>query len=87
MTSTSVFTVCRTSPEGDEHVLTMTNVTNEECTIEIPLSELALEETRWYDLVSEKEWKTENNKFPISLQPYDVIWLKPMSELKERDRE
>jgi sucrose phosphorylase len=85
MTSPAIFTVFRTSPEEDQHVLTMTNVTNEKCTIEIPLSELSLEEARWYDLVSEKEWKAENSILSITLQPYDVMWLKPLSEHKERD--
>jgi sucrose phosphorylase len=83
MTSPAVFTVFRTSPEGDQHVLTMTNVTNRGCTIAIPLSELALEETRWCNLLSEKEWNAENGKLSISLQPYDVMWLKPLSELTE----
>ena len=82
MTSPAVFTVLRTSPEGDQHVLAMTNVTNNECTIEILLSELSLEETRWYDLVNEKEWESENSTLSITLQPYDVMWLKPLSELK-----
>ena len=63
----------------------MTNVTNNECTIEIPLSELTLEETRWYDLVCEKEWRAENSTLSITLQPYDVIWLKPLSEIKSGD--
>ena len=82
MASPAVFTVFRTSPEGVEHVLTMTNVTNNECTIEIHLAELSLEETRWYDLVNEKEWKAENSSLSITLQPYDVMWLKPFSEIK-----
>jgi sucrose phosphorylase len=85
MTSPAIFTVLRTSPEGDEHLLTMTNVTKDECTIEIPLSELSLEETRWYDLVNEKEWKAENSALSITLQPYDVMWLKPLSEIKNGD--
>jgi len=85
MTSPAVFTVLRTSPEEDQHLLTMTNVTNRECTIEIPLSELTLEETRWYDLVCEKEWRAENSTLSITLQPYDVMWLKPLSEHKEED--
>ena len=85
MTSPAVFTVLRTSPEGDEHLLTMTNVTKEDCTIEIPLSELALEETRWYDLVCEKEWEAKNSTLSITLLPYDVMWLTPLSEIKSGD--
>jgi sucrose phosphorylase len=85
MTSPAIFTVLRTSPEGGQHILAMTNVTNNECTIEIPLSELSIEETRWCDLVNEKEWKAENSALSITLQPYDVMWLKPLSEIKNGD--
>lgn len=81
MISSDVFSVLRTSPEGDQHILTMTNVTSWVTTLEISLSEIGIQETRWYDLVSEQEWKAEEKKLSITLQPYDVIWLKPFSEL------
>jgi len=87
MISPAVFTVFRTSPEGDQHILAMTNVTNNTCSIEIPLSELTIAETRWIDLVNKKEWKAENKKLSIKFEPYDVVWLKPVSELKEGERE
>jgi sucrose phosphorylase len=80
--SPDIFTVFRTSPEGDQHILTMTNVTNKKCTIEIPLSDLTVEETRWYDLLNKKEWKAEKKKLSITLQPYDVVWLKPHCEME-----
>ena len=86
MISPAVFTVFRTSPEGDQHILAMTNVANNTCSIEIPLSELTVEETRWFDLVNKKEWNAENKKLSITFKPYDVVWLKPVSELKEGER-
>ncbi|NOQ85879.1 MAG: sugar phosphorylase, partial [Deltaproteobacteria bacterium] len=85
MISPNVFTVFRTSPEGDQHILTMTNVTSRECHMEIPLLELNMEETRWYDLLSEKEWMAEDKKLSLTFKPYDIIWLKPFSEFKESD--
>lgn len=78
MISPDVFTVLRTSPEGDQHILAMTNVTSRVCRIEISLSELNLKETRWYDLINEKEWAAKNKKLSITLQPYDVVWLRPL---------
>jgi sucrose phosphorylase len=78
MISPDVFTVLRISPERDEHILTITNVTNRVCTIEIPLSELNVEQTRWYDLIGEKEWIVENDKLSITLRPYNVMWLNPI---------
>ncbi len=83
MISSDVFTVLRTSPEKDQHILAMTNVTNRACNIEVSLSELGIEEKRWYDLVSEKEWKAEGDSLLITLQPYDVVWLKPHTEIQE----
>ncbi len=78
MVSPDVFTALRASPEGDEPILTMTNVTDRTCIVEIPLSELNVEQTRWHDLIGAKEWIVENEKLSVSLEPYDVVWLKPL---------
>jgi sucrose phosphorylase len=80
MVSPDVFTVLRTSPQGDEQILTMTNVTSREIRIEIPLSECGAEQTRWLDLVSEREWMAIDKKLSVTLEPYDVIWLKAFRE-------
>jgi sucrose phosphorylase len=81
MISQSVFAVLRTSPEMDQHILTITNVTSRECRIEIPMSEIDSSESRWYDLINRKAWSAENQKLCITLQPYDVVWLQPSGEL------
>lgn len=78
--SRSVFSVIRRSPERDRFILTLTNVTSGVTHLEIPLSEIGTDETRWYDLVSGMEWMAENEKLFITLQPYDVIWLEPFGE-------
>lgn len=83
MASPHVFTILRTSPEGDQHVLTMTNVTNSTIRIEIPLSELNIQEKHWYDLLGDKAWVAVGNKIGVTLEPYDVIWLKPRSEMEK----
>ncbi|MCJ7809546.1 MAG: sugar phosphorylase, partial [Desulfobulbaceae bacterium] len=75
-----IFAVYRTSPEGDQHILALINVSNRVCRIEVPLSELNTEAIHWYDLVSEMEWMADDGKLYLSLQPYDVIWLAPLSE-------
>ena len=81
MISPDLFTVLRISPEEDQHILTMTNVTDRVCSIKIPFSELRVEEMRWYDLIGEKEYMVKNMKLSITLEPYDVIWLIPSNEL------
>jgi len=81
--SPNIFTVLRISPEGDQHILTLTNVTSKVCDIEVPLSELGSSETHWCDIASRKEWIVENQKLHITLHPYDVIWLEPFSEIEK----
>ena len=82
MISPGVFTVLRTSPEMDQHILTMTNVTSKECRLEISLSEIESSESQWYDLINGKELSAENQMLSITLHPFDVIWLQPSSELE-----
>lgn len=76
MISPQVFTVLRSSPEKDQHILTMTNVTHSSCRIEICVSDLGIEETRWLDLISGKQWQTENHNLSVTLDPYAVVWLR-----------
>jgi len=80
MISPSVFAVLRTSPEMDQHILSITNVTSKECHLEISLSEISTSESQWYNLLGEEKLVAENQKLRITLQPYDVIWLQPSSE-------
>lgn len=80
--SPDAFTVLRASPEKDQHILTITNVTSRECHLKIPLSEIESSESRWYDLIGGRFFSVKDQKLCIALQPYDVIWLHPSSEQK-----
>ena len=80
MLSPDVFTALRISPERDQYILTLTNVTNKVCHLNIPLYKLGTCETNWYDLVSGMEWMAENQELFITMQPYDVIWLEPLRQ-------
>jgi sucrose phosphorylase len=84
MVSRDVLAVLRTSPESDQHILTLTNVTGRATSIEVPLADLDIQETSWFDLIGAREWKAENDKLRITFQPYDVIWLKPNSEVEPK---
>ena len=77
MISPSIFTVLRTSPHRDQHVLTFTNITDKVCKFEVLLSEIGVLESRWHDLVSGMEWMAEKEALRLTLQPYDVMWLEP----------
>jgi sucrose phosphorylase len=84
MVSPNIFAVLRESPEGDEHILALTNVANRVCEIEVPLHEVGIQDSHWYDLIRGSEWSADDKKLRIRLEPYDVLWLKPFSE-KHKD--
>jgi len=75
-----VFAVLRLSPEQDQHILALINVSNKVCHLEIDCARLKLEdvcivENHWYDIVSGMEWLPEDGKLFITMMPYDVMWL------------
>lgn len=80
--SPAIFSVLRISPEGDQRILAMTNVTDREIHLEVPLAEIGNNVIEWHDMISGNEWIAKDGKLTINCQPYDVIWLKPFRELK-----
>jgi len=76
--SPDVFAVFRSSPEGDQHVLAMTNVTRRSTRLRIPLERLAVVATRWQNLIGEREWAAKDGILEITFEPYDIIWLQPL---------
>jgi len=78
--SPDVFAVIRHSPEGDKHILAITNVTGRKTRLEVPLSEVGVEERQWRDLLSDKPWEARGNTLKIALEPYGVMWLEPARE-------
>jgi len=78
--SPRVFTVLRTSPEGDRNILAMTNVAGVACSVELRLSCLGIEKDIWRDLLSGRTFEAESGTLKITLQPYDVVWLKPVPD-------
>jgi sucrose phosphorylase len=87
------FIVLRVAPGCEKHILTVTNVTNQICHLEIPLAKLQLdnsdslvcatpEDNYWYDLVGKRGWRVQQQKISLILQPYDVVWLIPFVELE-----
>ena len=90
--SPECFVVLRTAPDCQEHILTLTNVTNKVAYIEIPLSQLqenshsircaTPDDTYWYDLIGKRGWRVKQQKLSLVLQPYDIVWLIPFVELE-----
>jgi len=75
--SPKVFSVLRSSPNRDQHILALTNVSSRGLSLEIPLRDLPIRAGRWHDLVSTKTFYAEKGILKLSLQPYDVLWLSP----------
>lgn len=84
--SPAVFAVLRTSPEGDRHVLALTNVSNAVVPVQIPLADIGLADTSWYDLIRGEQWNGSAETLAGELDPYDVIWLTPTRERLEDRR-
>ena len=83
MLAPEVFAVWRVSPNEDQHILTLTNVTNREISLAIPLVDLVCMETQWYDLVKQRGWLAKDETLIVNLHPYDVAWLIPFTELEQ----
>ena len=83
MISPDTFAVLRISPDGDQHILALTNVTGRVCQVETPLSELDVKDGYWYDLVGKRGWSAREGKLGVTLQPYDICWLIPYNELEK----
>jgi sucrose phosphorylase len=76
----AIFTLLRVSPEGDRHVLAMTNVTGEPARVEFALEELGVADIEWHDVVSGESYLADDDRLSLTLYPYDVTWLIPESE-------
>lgn len=77
-----VFSLLRLSPDKEEYLLTLINVSDQVIHLEIDLTRLeskdvCLLEEHWFDIVSGMEWLAPGHRLAITLQPYDVAWLEP----------
>ncbi len=75
-----IFALIRTSPDGQEIILALTNVSSKVCRLEISLEQIGINEVCWYDIVSGVEWMSNEGKLNINMNPYDIIWLEPVKK-------
>jgi len=70
----AAFALLRTSPDGAEHIVALTNVSDEPITVD--LADVPLEGVRAYrDVLTGQEIAPTA---PLTLEPYQVAWLKPV---------
>ena len=72
-----VFTILRTSPQKDQQILSLINVTNDQCHISIPMETLNIFNREWYNLIDQKKYTFTEGIIDLTLEPYDVMWLEP----------
>jgi sucrose phosphorylase len=79
-----VFAVLRTTPDGSERVLCLTNVSNSEVLVEVPLSEIGVDWMYFFDLIAGRGYTAQDGRLSLRLQHYDYVWLTPSRELEQR---
>jgi len=72
-----IFAVLRTSPNKDQHILSLINITDDEIQIAIPLKTVQIFKQEWYDLFSQDKHTFQDENISLTLKPYDVVWLEP----------
>ncbi len=79
--SPEVLAVLRVSPEGNQHILCLINVTPRSTTLEIPIQDPWTKATCWYDIIRGTKWEAKRGILIITLPPYHIIWLTPLGEI------
>lgn len=72
-----VFTVLRTSPEKEQQILSLINVTDSQCEVTIPMKTINVFKEKWYNLTDQRMFIFEEEVINIIMEPYDVAWLEP----------
>jgi sucrose phosphorylase len=73
----AVFAVRRTSPDGRQRVVALTNVTASPQRVALPAEALGGPATRWRDLITSRRLPGQPRGLEASLHAYEVLWLVP----------
>ncbi|MFV1975808.1 MAG: sugar phosphorylase, partial [Candidatus Scalindua sp.] len=79
-----IFAVLRTSPNKDQHILSLINVSDDEFQITIPMKTVHIFKQEWYDLISQDKYSFKDNNISLTLKSYDVVWLEPQPDRASR---
>ncbi|MDA2921418.1 alpha-glucosidase C-terminal domain-containing protein, partial [Desulfobacterota bacterium AH_259_B03_O07] len=74
--STSFLSLIRTSVDGEETILAITNVTDKRQHFEFDTSGVGLQVRNWKDVLSGKSFKSDQGRLSFDMEPYEVLWLK-----------
>ncbi len=74
--SDGVFSVLRTSIDGKENIVALTNVTDTSQSVTIDTGTLGCSVKKWKDIVGKREFREECAAISLKLRPFQVCWLK-----------
>ena len=72
-----LFAVLRTSPDKNQYILSVINVTGGEIQVILPMNRVNIFKQKWYDLISQNMYTFKDNNISLTLKSYDVVWLEP----------
>lgn len=72
-----IFAVLRTSPQKEQQILSLINVTDAQCHISIPMDTIHIFKQEWCNLIDQKKYTFKEENISLTLEPYDVVWLEP----------
>lgn len=72
-----IFTLLRTSPQNDQYILSLINVTPDQCHISIPMETINIYNQEWYDLIDQKKYTFTGGNISLTLEPFGVVWFEP----------
>ncbi|MFH1117448.1 MAG: alpha-amylase family glycosyl hydrolase [Pseudomonadota bacterium] len=76
--SERVFALLRVSPDGNEKVVCLTNVTDRDLRLSVSAQTLEESAASWKDVISRRTFATESGDLKLTMKPYEVLWLTPI---------
>jgi sucrose phosphorylase len=74
--SDSLFVVIRTSVDGSEHIIAITNVTDKVQEIKLSADVTGIHSEEWVDILTGESVSAPDGMISLILAPYDLLWLK-----------
>lgn len=75
-----VFSLVRTSPDGSDKILCLTNVTDARREVSCPRDLLGENVSEWRDATNDRPYPLRSRTLTLILEPYQVLWLVAATE-------
>jgi glucosylglycerate phosphorylase len=80
-----LFTLMRTSVDGKEHIVAITNITDKKQFVGFDTRSVGIKAGSWCDVLSNKSFKSHQGRLSFDMEPYEVLWLKAQIQ-SDKDR-